>query len=56
MTRDNGNNNRRFSSTDEDHYVDPTPYKLSKTNQILFDVFKTIIIPVVLTILYQNEL
>lgn len=43
-------------NNDDHNYVDPTPYKLSKTNQILVDVLKTIIIPVVLSILWHNEL
>lgn len=56
MTKDN--NNHKISNDGEvlDHYVDPTPYKLSKTNQILLDVLKTIVIPVVLSILWNYHL
>uniref|UniRef100_A0A336L1B9 CSON003365 protein n=1 Tax=Culicoides sonorensis TaxID=179676 RepID=A0A336L1B9_CULSO len=51
------NSNQMFDNKEEDHpYVDPTPYKLSKNNQILLDIFKTCVIPVVLSILYQNDL
>lgn len=56
MTKKDTSNNIGLHEIDDHHYVDPTPYKLSKNNQILLDVFKTSIIPVVLSILWYNDL